>query len=207
MLILSIVYIEEGGFTKFKSHRYLTTAVLLSCSCLLAPFYAHAEENVGVHINENFGIKEINTPVNISADEGVGVLVSAPGTSLTISSDVTASGANGIAVKIENTQPVEYRTSDGSYPSNKIESLNISSALKGGQAAIYISENANVGQIKIMNGASLEGDIISNANGFTALQFGIKETDGDLNSQDANFKLSCNDDIQGENSIYMQIFG
>ena len=26
-----------------KSHRYLTTAVLLSCSCLLAPFYAHAE--------------------------------------------------------------------------------------------------------------------------------------------------------------------
>ncbi|MGM9582196.1 MAG: hypothetical protein ACI3WU_00565, partial [Phascolarctobacterium sp.] len=29
----------------FKNHRRLTAAVLLSCSCLLAPYYAHAEEN------------------------------------------------------------------------------------------------------------------------------------------------------------------
>lgn len=29
----------------FKSHKKLTAAVLLSCACLMAPFYAHAEEH------------------------------------------------------------------------------------------------------------------------------------------------------------------
>ena len=191
----------------FKSHRYLTAAVLVSCSCLLAPFYAHAEENVGVHITTNFGIEEINTPINISADEGIGVLVSAPGNTLDIKSDITASGTNGIAVKIDNTQPVESRNSADSYQPNKIENLNVSSTLKGSQASIYISENADVGQIKIMNGASLEGDIISYSSGFTDLKFGIKETDGDLSSQDSEFNLSYNNCIQGENSINMHIYG
>ena len=29
----------------FKSHKKLTAAVLLSCACLMAPYYAHAEES------------------------------------------------------------------------------------------------------------------------------------------------------------------
>ena len=207
MLILCVFYIQGGGFVMFKSHRYLTAAVLVSCSCLLAPFYAHAEENVGVHITKNFGIEEIKTPINISANEGVGILVSAPGNTLDIKSDITASGTNGIAVKIDNTQPVESRNSADSYQPNKIENLNVSSTLKGSQASIYISENADVGQIKIMNGASLEGDIISYSSGFTDLKFGIKETDGDLSSQDSEFNLSYNNCIQGENSINMHIYG
>ena len=30
----------------FKTHRRLTAAVLLSCSCLLAPYYAYASEEI-----------------------------------------------------------------------------------------------------------------------------------------------------------------
>lgn len=45
-----------------KSRQKLTAAVLLSCACLMAPFYAHAEETVGLHISENFGNEELIIP-------------------------------------------------------------------------------------------------------------------------------------------------
>ena len=48
----------------------LTAAVLLSCACLMAPYYAHAEENVGEHITTNFGIKEINALIFGSTSHG-----------------------------------------------------------------------------------------------------------------------------------------
>ena len=144
----------------FKSHRYLTAAVLVSCSCLLAPLYAHAEENVGHLINYEFSTETISSPINVSADNGIGVLVSAPGDTLNIESDVTASGANGIAVKFEGYQ----QDDDGSVTPINVNHFNVSGTLKGNQTAIYISPEVYVDEIRIMNGADIQGNIISNWN-------------------------------------------
>ena len=186
--------------------RALTAAVLLSCACLMAPYYAHAEENVGEHITTNFGIKEINTPINISADEGVGILVSAPGNTLDIKSDVIASGANGIAIKIENTTPVESSNSNDSIPQNKIEVLNIDGALKGSKAAIYVFKEANVGRIYITKNASIDGNIMSNSAMPLDIKFGVQAKDGVVGELDPDSNLIYNANIQGEN-ISMHIFG
>ena len=80
--------------------RALTAAVLLSYACLMAPYYAHAEENVGLHIDEEFSAKTISSSINISADNGIGVLVSGQGNTLNIESGVTASGTNGIGLQV-----------------------------------------------------------------------------------------------------------
>ncbi|MBR6625565.1 MAG: autotransporter outer membrane beta-barrel domain-containing protein, partial [Mailhella sp.] len=47
-----------------------------------------------------------------------------------------------------------------------VDSFDVSGRLAGKRAAIYISENAHVGQINILNGARIEGDIISEWNPF-----------------------------------------
>ena len=136
----------------FKSHRYLTAAVLVSCSCLLAPLYAHAEENVvepGLHINEAYDIFTVSNPINVSADNGIGVLVSAKVDTLNIESDVNASGTNGTAVKFESGQ----KDSDGSVTPINVNHFNVSGTLKGNQTAIYISPEVYVDEIRIMNGA------------------------------------------------------
>lgn len=192
--------------------RALTAAVLLSCACLMAPYYAHAEENVGEHITTNFGIKEINTPINISADEGVGILVSAPGNTLDIKSDVIASGANGIAIKIENTTPVENSNSDGVTTISSICSLNVSGTLKGQQAAISISANTIVDNINILNGASIKGAIIHEGSGFSNLTFGGKFSKEQSSNRlyedvDSSFNLSYNGNITGQRNINMHIAG
>ena len=106
--------------------RALTAAVLLSCACLMAPYYAHAEETIGRTISATFETETQSTPINISADEGIGILVNAVGDTLNIESEVISSGTNGIAVKIENTTPVERSNSDGVTTRSSIGSLNIS---------------------------------------------------------------------------------
>ena len=192
----------------FKSHRYLTTAVLLSCSCLLAPFYAHAEENIGHHINYEFSTETISSPINISADNGIGVLVSAPGNTLNIESDVTASGANGIAVKFESGQP----NSDGSGKKPIfVNILNVSSSLAGKEAAIYISPEVYVDEIRIMSGANIQGNIISNWNPEPSdtpeLIFGAKIGEDGNRVPDNSFNLSYSGNINSNSGIYMRVLG
>ena len=200
----------------FKSHRYLTAAVLVSCSCLLAPFYAHAEENVvepGLHINEPFDIYTVSNPINVSSDNGIGVLVSAKVVTLNIESDVTASGTNGIAVKFEGYQPpAESRNSDGSPSPISVSKFNVSGTLKGNQTAIYISPDVFVDEIKIMNGADIQGNIISKwtpptNSDATELQFGVKSDNNGSFISDKDFNLSYSGNIDSNSGIHMRVMG
>ena len=191
----------------FKSHRYLTAAVLVSCSCLLAPFYAHAEENVGHLINYEFSTETISSPINVSADNGIGVLVSAPGDTLNIESDVTASGANGIAVKFEGYQ----QDDDGSVTPINVNHFNVSGTLKGNQTAIYISPEVYVDEIRIMNGADIQGNIISNWNPDPSdtpeLIYGAKIDEDGSRVPDNAFTLSYSGSINSNSGIYMRVLG
>ena len=187
--------------------RALTAAVLLSCACLMAPYYAHAEETIGRTISATFETETQSTPINISADEGIGILVKAVGDTLNIESEVISSGTNGIAVKIENTTPVERSNSDGVTTRSSIGSLNISGTLKGQQAAISISANARVDNINILSGARIEGAITNLGSGFTNLTFGGKynKEQQQYEDVDSSFNLSYNGNIAGP--IDMHIAG
>ena len=226
-----------------KSHRYLTAAVLLSCSCLLAPFYAHAEENVGVHINgEDISITQKEV-INISADNGVGILIDGYNNTLTVDSNITADGVNGngirvasgafhtitlnkdktiqalgengIAVKFGGSQPVQALSDDGAAVSQLVNNFNVSGTLKGSQAAIYISPDAYVNRIGILNGANIQGDIISYWNpanykevpdrGYTDLLFGAYYTDAGEMIKDNDFNLSYSGSIDSTSSIHMKV--
>ena len=194
----------------FKSHRYLTAAVLLSCSCLLAPFYAHAEENVvepGLHINDAFDIFTVSNPINVSADNGIGVLVSAKVVTLNIESDVNASGTNGTAVKFESGQ----KNSDGSVTPITVDIVNVSGSLTGNETAIYISPDAYVDEIGIMNGVNIQGNIVSDWNPVpsdtTELRFGTKIGDDGQRVQDENFNLSYSGNINSNSGISMRVWG
>lgn len=117
-----------------------------------------------------------------------------------------------------------------------VTDFNVAGTLKGEKAAIYISENALVNKINIMNGASIQGDIISkwNPNGliydnpttpaetgynyeYTHLQpttgaiidlgFGVKVENDTRTGSDSEFKMTYNGNIKGENGLNMHIMG
>ncbi|MGM9569398.1 MAG: hypothetical protein ACI3XC_04885, partial [Phascolarctobacterium sp.] len=211
----------------FKSHRYLTTAVLLSCSCLLAPFYAHAEEP-GLHIKTEFDTTTVSEPINVSADNGIGVLVSAPGNTLNIESDITASGTNGTGIVVEangitnitlqESKTIQALGDDGIAVSfignNEIAAMSnedsasascvtnfiVNGSLVGKKAAIYIAPTTHVFNINVQNGATLQGDIIADKTSTgpsTTLTF-----TGDASESS---KISYNGNIYGNNSIFMEI--
>lgn len=106
------------------------------------------------------------------------------------------------------------------------ESFDVSGSLAGSSAAIYISRNAWVKNINILNGAILSGDIISywnpnntsvqqaraSANGddlLTRLNFGrLAAVDGSATDvSDPNFHLRYDGNIFGEHSIRMYVDG
>ena len=75
----------------------LTAAILLSCACLMAPYYAHAEAEITINSD-----KTISTAVNVSADEGVAVRVEGQATNVIIDDDITSSGAKGIGLLVDS---------------------------------------------------------------------------------------------------------
>ena len=111
-----------------------------------------------------------------------------------------------------------------------VTNFNVSGTLKGQQAAIYISPNAYVKNINIHEGASLQGKIISYWNPkaiiyqnetidgeetpdilapaaevYTNLNFGTKNIGENISTEDSNFNLKYDYDIQGKNSICMYV--
>ncbi len=148
--------------------------------------------------------------------------------------DVEASGKNGIAVSFDfghNSlgDTTEYR---GSYfvdvneviklvkPDYYAKALNevngplvskfdLSGRVAGSYAAIYMSESGYVGQINVMQGASIAGDIISNYarkddNGdlrLTNLTFGLKADNNGRSTglADPDFRLAYGGNITGSN--------
>ena len=77
--------------------RALTAAVLLSCACFMAPYYAHAEEGITIDTSGT-----ISTTINVSADESVAVRVKGPETTVIIDADITSSGAKSIGLFVES---------------------------------------------------------------------------------------------------------
>lgn len=161
----------------------LTAAVLLSCACLMAPYYAHAEERITINSDDT-----ISTAINVSTDEGVAVSVDGQVTNLIIDADITSSGAKGIGLFVESGSENNITLNAGKtiqalgeegiavlFGSNAAargtqnpgalleivpgKNFNVYGSLKGTKAAIYISENAEFDNINILSGASIEGAI------------------------------------------------
>lgn len=210
--------------------RALTAAVLLSCACFMAPYYAHAAEEITIDTSGT-----ISTTVNVSADESVAVRVKGQATTVIIDADITSSGAKGIGLFVESGSENNITLNAGKTikalgeegiavlfgsnvaargtqnPDAPLEivpgkNFNVYGSLKGTKAAIYISENAEFDNINILSGASIEGDITNVGSGFTNLTFGGKYTkELQYEDVDSSFNLSYNGDITGP--IDMHIAG
>ncbi len=196
------------------------------------------------------------TKVQANGKDGIGVLVSyGKGHSLNVQGDVEAAGEGGKALSFDFGGNLigdrfEYRGSYFSvvksddkwedtekYPDAVdgalAERVDISGSVKGKEAAIYISENALVKQVNVLNGSSIEGDIISewspdknrygeygkgnsmslhlpsNEDGLTALTFGLKaDENGQATGEaDPDFKMAYNGNIVGPDSIGVDLKG
>ncbi|EOT9407534.1 autotransporter domain-containing protein [Escherichia coli] len=148
--------------------------------------------------------------------------------------DVQALGENGVAVRFDFGNNLlgngtEYR---GSYihtlnndtsellpelEGALVNNADITGRLTGNLAAIYISPNALVNNINVMNGAQLQGDIISEYNQkdnngnqrLTQLTFGLSADDSGLatSQADRNFRMSYNHNISGINNLALNAAG
>lgn len=167
-----------------NKNRALTLAVLLSCGSMMMPFYAYAAEDF-----------------TISEDRNTGVEISDSHNTVTLNSNVTiqATGEEGIAISFKNN----------GYGTIEINNFNVSGTLKGTQSAINISGNTSVTNINILNGASIEGDILISGTSITSLTFGgTIDNHGTLTADvDSDFSLSYNGNINGRDKINMTVVG
>ena len=221
----------------FKSHRYLTAAVLVICSCLLTPFYAHAEEPIRV-IEDSEKRITVTTPITEESASGTGLLVKGSKNNITIDADITASGASstgllvesgyennitlnagktiqalgddGIAVSFIGNREVAA-TNAGDYISGPcVNRFIVDGSLAGKQASISIDPSTHVRDIYIQNGSSLQGDIIADKQALnydTTMLTFGNYGVGDQDKVDGNLKISYSGDIHGEKSISMKIVG
>lgn len=156
---------------------------------------------------------------------------------LTHRGDVQALGENGIAVsfdfghnargdatgyrgsyilELEPSLQDQYNTIYQELNGALVSNFDLTGRVAGRQAAIFMSENAYVDQINVMQGASITGNIISdyaerdedNNLRLTQLRFGLMaDSQGRVTSQtDENFRISYADDIIGKN-ISLQFSG
>lgn len=160
-----------------------------------------------------------------------------------LAGEASAQGQGGIAARFdfgdnEMSNEVEYRgswiRSVGGNPGDDtadlpselegplLNSFNVTGRLAGSRAAIYIAENALVEEINIMNGARIDGDIISDWDPadtriqapsgtelHTALNFGLQpNSDGTASANpDHAFELTLNGGIDGAESLKMKLAG
>ncbi|MCL7999206.1 autotransporter domain-containing protein [Brucella sp. 21LCYQ03] len=157
--------------------------------------------------------------------------------------DVEALGENGIAASfdfghnslgdegeyrgsyfvVSNTIPLEtslpdyYQSALAEVSGPLVTSFDLTGRVAGSYAAIYMSDNAYVGAINVMDGASISGDIISNydetdASGdqrITALNFGLKaDAEGHSTAvADAAFSMAYAGNITGISNLSLTLAG
>ncbi|MTH45969.1 autotransporter outer membrane beta-barrel domain-containing protein [Intestinirhabdus alba] len=148
--------------------------------------------------------------------------------------DVQAQGDNGIAISFDFGNNLlgnetEYRGSwlhtVGGYTAAPlpelqgalVDNVDISGRVAGKDAAIYISPNALVGNISLLNGARLEGNIYSEYNQknfygqqrLTQLSFGrlANEQGQATDRPDPNFTLNYRGNIEGINNLALSARG
>ena len=104
-----------------------------------------------------------------------------------------------------------------------VKRFDVTGRVAGSRAAIFISENAQVGSLNIMRGASLQGDIVSNWNIhdprlaypgtptdlITTLRFGLlPDAEGRAtDSPDASFAMRYDGRISGEKGLSLDVAG
>lgn len=148
--------------------------------------------------------------------------------------DVQALGANGVAISFDFGNNLVGNDADyrGSWIHNVdgykaallpelqgalVDNADISGRVVGKGAAMYISPNALVGNINILNGAWLEGDIYSDYNQrdaygqqrLTQFTFGRKGNAYGLatNDADADFSFIYRGNIEGINNLALNAYG
>lgn len=136
--------------------RALTAAVLLSCACFMAPYYAHAEEGITIDIGDT-DIYTTSAPITINEDNGIGLSVNGTKESgglntLNIAHNITASGTNGIGLQV---------TSGNIYNINLQSGAAIKASGDGG-IAVRFGNNAsgNVAEMSIQNDDTLNTEYI-----------------------------------------------
>ncbi|MGB6218459.1 MAG: autotransporter, partial [Castellaniella sp.] len=187
----------------------------------------------GVRVDGEANVLTIDPGVRVHALglNGQGILFAyGKGHQLVVRGDVRATGELGVGLRFDfghnlggNGDVDEYRgsyirTSDaGAVPmldelkGALVDHVNITGTVVGSAAALYISENALVGQINVMQGAQLQGDIVSlydqkDEHGdqrLTTLSFGQRaDATGRATGQaDADFRFSYTGNIVGDNLV------
>ena len=188
-----------------------------------ADLLAKGDGGAGIRVDGAKNTLIIDPSTRIYADglNGRGVLFSyGKDHNLIQQGDIQALGKDGIAVSFDfgynqfgynNDHRGSYiRTYEG-QPVKMLDELNgalvhqfdLSGRVAGTKAAIYLSETGLVNQINVMQGAQIEGDIISdyvqkdkkNQLRLTTLSFGK----GAKEENDAAFTIAYNGNIQGKN--------
>jgi len=153
--------------------------------------------------------------INANGEEGIGVVASAGANTLfVIRGDVNANGTNGVGFRFDFGPSLTFSTTNqitsSNYGAPLVERLDISGNISATTNAIQISDTAGIGSINIMNGASISGDIVSDAridagNGLTRpeITFGFE---ADMNGQvtgtaDNAFDFTFDDDIVGSTTF------
>lgn len=132
-----------------------------------------ANSNISTNGKENLGIAvtwgknhivniEKNATVTASGEDGIAVSFDFGDNLFGSLSDVHGSYINYSADIESDVKPLDD-TADA-----LVEKFNVAGKLTGSKAAIYISDNAHVKQINILNGAEINGDIISEWNSATS---------------------------------------
>lgn len=197
---------------------------------------------VGVRVDGegNSLVIEEGTRVHANGWNGRGVMFAyGKGHEFVQQGEVTALGRNGIGASFDFggnllANELEYR---GSYILSKdeieiapdepdfLEELrgplvaryDLSGTVAGRRAAIYMSRNALVGEINVMRGASIQGDIISEydqvdetgSQRLTALSFGLRpDAQGRASGRaDDSFIFRYDGDIQGQDNLALSFEG
>ena len=218
------------GLHIYGSHNTITQA---------ADLLSQGAGGAGVRIDGigNTLVIAPGTRIHANGLNGRGVMVAyGKNHTLVHRGEIQAGGADGIAASFDFGNNAMGKATDyrGSYIRTKpmsweqqallgeldgplVRQFDVTGRLSGQSAAIYMSENALAGQINIMRGAHLTGDIISRYNErdeqgqprLTQLTFGqLADAQGQSTGQaDSNFLLNYQGNIQGISNLVMSAQG
>lgn len=129
---------------------------------------ANGYAGAGIRISGGFNNRVTLAPgvtVNANGDQGVGVFASGGANQhLILRGDVNATGSGGIGALFDFGPTFIFSDlTSADFGAPLISQLDISGSISGDTDAIMIDNTAGIGEINVMQGASLSGDMVSNA--------------------------------------------
>ncbi len=192
-----------------------------------ADLFSGGAGGAGIRIDGHGNLITVGQNVNIAANNnfGVGILVSnGTGNVIvhrgTINADSTTASQEGTGLLFSfgsNLLPNGNRTSaSAGMQGNLVDRADITGTISAGGKAIHIDSTAAVGEINIMNGAHITGNITSNALVDDSLglnrptiTFGhLADADGiKTSAADPNFHIQYNGNIDGTTAMDAEFVG